>query len=444
MTSPDPALIHLCAEGEFPQESYVDSQIVESALEHGVGPLLDAAVRRQRIRSDREALLRLTMASLETAARNREATAALAHLVEVADSVGVRLGLLKGLSTGLRWYPDPDLRPAADVDVFVHPDDLPRFGALIGAFDRHVRHEPTFRSMVAEGRVFDHQVYSHGIEVDIHSDPINLLLATRQSKLIWQRTERISIPNGPNIAALDRELATIQALVNLMRDNFADLVHLNDARLMLSDSLDWGFIEEFAAEEGLTNIVRHSAGYVSEIFDQTSPFLPPTSAANSALVKVIFPARLRLRGVETTVRNFRRGALVGLAVSGRRRETALSLVQRFFPSRDVIGLRAPEISGPYPIRARPLATLSARQTSRVRVAHICTSPRIGRDRSRRRFGRCAFNRVLAHRRAPPGRRRFAFPYRTAAPGKDGYVGRTRLDDCSYPLYLQRREAGPAR
>lgn len=57
----------------------------------------------------------------------------LTELLDLLDGQGLRGLVLKGLAHAHAWYPEPDSRPAGDIDLLVRPEDLERSYALLTA-----------------------------------------------------------------------------------------------------------------------------------------------------------------------------------------------------------------------------------------------------------------------------------------------------------------------
>jgi hypothetical protein len=323
--------------------------IVESAVEHGLAPLLDDEVRAVGLAGDRDALVRLAMHSLESAAATNRARDTLIRVADVAASLDLEIAVFKGLAIGARWYPHPQLRPAADVDIFVEPSQANRIGDLINALAPDGAASHAVDAMLRKGSVFEQSLDVGGTTVDLHVDPMNLVIPTRGQRILWQRTERIDLGADRSVRTLDLELSMIQALLHLMRDDFADLLHVDDIARMLDADPDWSFIEAFATGEGWRDLVRFSLSVVCDILRRPSPLSPTLTASNSALTRLFWPERIRLRGTDRVFQGAQRQSTASLLVTGRRFEVAGALTRRLFPPRSVIDERHPNAGSPYPV-----------------------------------------------------------------------------------------------
>ena len=349
MAAPNPILVDLVRNGETPTCTYVTMPTAISAIEHGLAPLLDAAVQSGQLGGDHDALVQLAVHRLDSAAAAAAVSEALAELLEAAATVDIEIGLLKGVAIGARWYAQPDLRPAVDLDVFVNPDQADRLGEFVELLTGRPASRRAIDAMVAEGRVFEYSVGVRGVTVDVHIDPMNLVVLTHQRRLVWQRSEALPLPEGPSIKVLDLETSIIQALLHVFRDNFADLLHLHDVLCMVNDNPDWDFITDYAATEGLTDVVRFSLGFVCDVFDRPSPLPRTISPASRLLIRALWPARIRLKGNESIAKSYRRQTLASLLIKGRRLEVARALGRRALPPRIVIDDRFEGCDCPYPM-----------------------------------------------------------------------------------------------
>ncbi len=349
MAAPHPDLLRFVRGEEFLEGFRISMPMVDSAVEHGLAPLLDDAVRDQAIGGDHDALVALSMRSLACVGSTQAAIKALDRLVDVSESLGIEIALFKGLAIGTRWYPRPELRPFVDIDVFANPNHTHRLGDLIEALDPDRDSRAAVESMVAEGRVFEYSLVVEGVMIDLHVDPVNLVVPTRRTDLMWQRTESISFGGTGEVRALDLELSVLQALFHLFRDNFADLLHILDVGQMIDARPDWDFVASFAEAEGWTDLVRFSLGYVCGVLGRPSPLPRSVSRSGQILLNTVWPDRVRLKGQDSWTRSFRRELFASYLVAGRRRDVTHAMVRRFFPPRYVIDDRYPGCDCPYPV-----------------------------------------------------------------------------------------------
>ena len=274
---------------------------------------------------DHEALVELAMHSLDSAAEMGAASSALVHLLDVASALNIEVAVFKGVAIATQWYEDPGRRPAADVDVFVNPGDIEQLPALIGAFADRPEAADAVRAMIGEGRVFEYSLLVDGGTIDVHLDPMNLLVPTQQARIMWERTTMVTLADGHTVRTLDLELSVIQLLLNLFRDSFADLLHFHDLDLMLNNEPDWDFIESFVEVEGWTDIVRYALAVGCDVLGRTSPLPRAIARGNRIAIERIWPREVRMAGSDSLAQSQRRQSLVSLLIEHRRRDVALSL-----------------------------------------------------------------------------------------------------------------------
>jgi hypothetical protein len=185
------------------------------------------------------------------------------------------------------------------------------------------------------------------VAVDVHRDPMNLVLPTRRQDLMWLRTDLLDLGDERSVRTLDLELSMVQALLHALRDNFADLLHLYDIELMGAADPDWDFIAAFAEAEGWTDIIRFSLGFVCDVFGHLSPLPRDLSPGSQVLIRMLWPSRILLQGVDSVVRSHHRQSAVSLLITGRRPDLANVMLRRIFPPRSVIDFRFPDSGGSY-------------------------------------------------------------------------------------------------
>jgi hypothetical protein len=350
MAAPHPLLVPLIAGDPVPDGAEVTADVVESAEEHGVAALLDDAVTGAGVAiSTPQMKQRLAMRRLEAAAENHAALTAVAEVLEAAAALDIEVAVAKGVAVGSRLYRDPDLRPTIDVDVFVAPHSLDRIGDLALALGASALDKEAIDAMVAEGRVFEVTLTTSGADIDLHRDPMNMVLPSARERDRWDRTTTVALTDGTKVRTLDLEDTIILALLHLFRDNFATLLHVNDVRLMMEAGPDWDEVERRAAADGWTDIVRYATWFVASTFGLDSP-LPTTIARwRKAVIDTVWPPSLLLHGADSIVRSQRRQSALSLLALDRPGALAGAYARRVIPPRAVIDLRAGPSDRSYPV-----------------------------------------------------------------------------------------------
>ncbi len=297
----------------MPDDAVITLDVVRSAEEHGVSALLDDVLTRGDFDiSPPQVKQRLAMRALEAAAENHAALIAVGEVLDVAGALGIEVAIAKGVAVGSRCYPNPDLRPTIDVDVFADPGSLDRLGDLALALGASALDKMAIDAMVAEGRVFEVTLPTSGADVDLHRDPMNMVLPSTRERDRWDRTTMVALPDGTKVRTLDLEDTVILALLHLFRDNFAMLLHVNDVRLMIEAGPDWDEVERRAADDGWTDIVRYAAWFASDTFGMPSPLPTAIARWRKAIIDAVWPRSLLLQGADSVVRSQRRQSALSL------------------------------------------------------------------------------------------------------------------------------------
>ena len=177
---------------------------------------------------------------------------------------------------------------------------------------------------------------------------MNMLLPSTREHERWNDTIPIQL-GDLTVRTLDLEDTIIQALLHLFRDNFADLLHCNDVRLMMAAGPDWDEVERRAGVDGWTDIVRFAAWFVAEVFGTTSPLPTTITRWRKLAIDAVWPRSLLLHGGRSVTRSDRRQSAVGILVENRRCATANAYAQRMFPPRTVVDQRAGSSNLAYPV-----------------------------------------------------------------------------------------------
>jgi len=117
--------------------------LLEHALRNGLGPVI------ARVSADAaaggEAVYRQSVRAADLTARllTAEKYDTLSEVLGAAEAVGCRLVLLKGISTALRYYPEPHLRAMGDIDLLAPPERQPALEQQLRGLGFQQRsHEP--------------------------------------------------------------------------------------------------------------------------------------------------------------------------------------------------------------------------------------------------------------------------------------------------------------
>ena len=248
------------------------------------------------IGGERDALVLLAMRSLESAADAAAAEGALIRLVEESVHLGVELALFKGLAIGRRWYPQPELRPAVDVDVFINPNQADRIGSVVEALTEGDANRGAVDAMVVEGRVFEIPLAVNGVAVDLHIDPMNMVVPMRRRRCCGNEPSRCRSAGSTRSERWTSRCRSSRDSSTCFGTT-SPTCCTSTTSLMMDHDPDWGFIAETAEREGWTDLVRESIGYVCDVLGRPSP-LPRALGNEPPARSAIWPRRIRLRGDE--------------------------------------------------------------------------------------------------------------------------------------------------
>jgi hypothetical protein len=110
-----------------------DEAFLFSVREHRIGALAHEAVQSGQIEVSQDVARRLGKVALRTKAHHVQALAALRTATTWLSSAGFEIGTAKGLSAAYRWYPVPTSRQFSDIDLFLSPAGVERFGGAMAA-----------------------------------------------------------------------------------------------------------------------------------------------------------------------------------------------------------------------------------------------------------------------------------------------------------------------
>ncbi len=125
-------LLHALTAGQTDLDlDVLDASVVEHALERGLGPVLAHVTSASGPSSTNACASRIRAANLTARVLTAVKYDVIADVLSAADSIGCRVGLLKGTATAVRYYPAPHLRTMGDIDLLVTTDRQLEFEALL-------------------------------------------------------------------------------------------------------------------------------------------------------------------------------------------------------------------------------------------------------------------------------------------------------------------------
>ena len=215
-------------------------------------------------------------------------------LLSAFEADGVAVILLKGPALGEALYPDPGLRPFTDLDLLVHPPDVPRAVSLLSALG--YRHQDPGHSR-AYDLAWRHSACFVGaagqadrLPVDLHWGLLDYPGIARGPSIdleeVWERATKVGAWAQPARGLGPEDLLTYLALHWAVHHAFSGLIWGLDLALLLRRSggnLDWEAVAERARRWRVAGALYFALRGVEEEFavGPAGPFL----------------ARLRPRGV---------------------------------------------------------------------------------------------------------------------------------------------------
>lgn len=348
MAEPHALLAPLLFDVPTSQPLVVDSHVAASAEEHWVAQLLDHILLDRAIEVDAHTRERLAVAALRSDLEAHERIHAAIAVQEVADHLDIPIAIFKGVALGSWLYPRPGLRPSVDVDVFVAPEAVDRMGDLIGAITGSRPEASAIAANVEDGRSFDYTIKLGSTGIDVHRDPLNLISVSPNERDRWARTITFLTDDGRELRTLGLEDSIVVSLVHLFRDNFADLLHVYDVWLMMQRDADWELVERIAEADGITDLVRYSAWFVSTVVGDRSPLPSTVTRWRKLAIELVWPRHLLLSGQTSHVHTFRRKDVLGLLVEAPPADILAGYRKRLLPAREIIDHRSPHTAdAPY-------------------------------------------------------------------------------------------------
>jgi hypothetical protein len=374
---PHPVLINL-ARGRSLREPDDPAAFVASAAEHRMTGLVWSAIRRGEIELNEGARFDLTQRHLQTRMRERRVWAALSEVTRRMDAIGVQLATFKGPTTAARWYDAEGERPFADLDLLVGPSDRPRADEIAAAIEPDHELAPVLQRLVDNEVLPSIDLELGGVGIDLHFDLLKFEVPGRHLDLFWARTLPYSLEDGGTTRVLDPEAALVQLLLHVNRDRFRHLLgHIDVARIVQREDVDWDAVLMLARSEGLDVPVLLSLEAIAEVMQFELPDLPRPRGPRAVAWRNLWPRSVRLRGDEGAFRYRNRHRALPFLARGRSRDGLHHWLNYAFPPRSLMDVHFPETSGPYlwrNVSGRIKHVRERRQASRQQPRVASTDP----------------------------------------------------------------------
>lgn len=359
MATPDPRLVDLVQDRPIAG----GQDLVESAVEHRLGGLLLSGVWFGQVQLAAGAERLLTATDLSNAAHHARLWSALVAAQGALGEEGIRVATLKGVTSEARWYSRIGERPCSDLDLWLAPRDLDQIERVLEVLAPGYP-RPERASALVQERQLQHVHFEWcGVTVDLHLDPLKLGVWTRQLDEVWRSTTSICAPDGTMVRVLSPEIALVAALTHLNKDAFATLgAYVEIARIASTPDLDWDGVERFVRIQGLQICVWKSLEAVAQVLDVAVPF-SPGGGWRSRVWDIAWPPDRRLSGAERD-RTSKRQMLMPALMPGRANEAAREWCRVVVPSRALLDVHVPELSGHSTLRRMTWDRLSLRRERR--------------------------------------------------------------------------------
>ena len=335
---PPPVLVDLAAGREPGADSKVTHEVVDIALDHRMGGLLWSWARSRDVEDSVKA--RLAIADLRVQAHLVKVRALLETCVARLADEGIDVAALKGPTAETRWYGRAGERPSSDVDLWLPPHELGRAGDAVRLLQPEHPWAAFVSELATDGRLQTVTMTVDGLQVDLHFDPLKMMLPTRQSASIWRSTENFTLAGGATTRVLDSASAMLLFLVHLNKDRFQRLIGYADIVRVRERGVDWERVEELARGEGISTSVWCSLDAVwrdLRVDPLTGEDRPRSRDSEAVLWNLLWRPGIRLRGSDGRRRFRRRQTVIALLADRPSYEKAQAIQRKYLPPRQVRG-----------------------------------------------------------------------------------------------------------
>jgi hypothetical protein len=325
------------------------SAVAELADRHGVAAYVSRIVGGSISPAEAAPLLRER--ELAAMAHVLVLDAALERVIPGFAASGIDVIALKGPALARWLYPAASLRAYTDLDLLVRPGDEDRAAEVLwslqlyelpylaelsrSAHPRHASTAPFHRTFAG----------ANGVMVELHVDPLQLGLPSRDDDARWRRA--VPIPGVADALMLGREDQLIHLALHAHKHGFSRLIWLKDIDLLIrreGPRLDWDLASEGARREGVGASVWYALRLAHAVLATPEP-AALASFRPGPLVRRLFAAlwppkdvaalqgRMRRRAVQLHVADAWRGVIPSLVMMGRRRDRLAVITRSISRSR---------------------------------------------------------------------------------------------------------------
>jgi hypothetical protein len=192
----------------------------------------------------------------------------LVEVVDLLESAGMAVRVLKGLAVATLDYPDAQMRPTGDVDLLVRAEDLERAGSVIEAVGGH-RTDPDprrgYSTIVGKGATYA----TDAGEIDLHRLLVWGPLGVRLDPgLLWER-RRTFVVGARELTTLSLEDTLLHACCHLLVLGARRALQLRDvAQLVAHPEIEPERVLARARQWGAEAVLATSLILVREELDQ--------------------------------------------------------------------------------------------------------------------------------------------------------------------------------
>jgi putative nucleotidyltransferase-like protein len=268
--------------------------VVDRAGGEGVVPLVHWNLRRLDLlhHLPSEAQRRLTAGARRAWARGAVLAARWGEATRALRDAGVDALTLKGIALAHTVYPEPGLRPMADIDLLVRPSDRLRAIEILGRHDYRTPGREAER--LGESRCFA-ELVRDGVLLDLHWDIARYLrfegVVRVDHEGLWRRARPLVLAEGRS-QALCPEDTLLHLVVHLtLGSDFARVLWYADIDAVIrryAAELDWDRVVDEARCWRIGALLDWTLGVVTASFGTPLP---------AGLVERLAPGRLRRAAV---------------------------------------------------------------------------------------------------------------------------------------------------
>ncbi|HVN89427.1 MAG TPA: nucleotidyltransferase family protein [Candidatus Binataceae bacterium] len=251
-------------------------QLASLAQRHGVLPQLARRLlaRTESDKSDNIALSRIFRAADAIALRCQYLIEQLASVLAQFTQAGIETLLVKGPVIGALVYGDPSLRPFGDLDLVVHPRQVPiaaealiRLGFCSSPFDQEA-----FASGFFDAVEGNFQRSEDRVNIDLHWDLMPRAFPFGPSgEAIWGHSRTIDL-NGISVRTLSNEDHLLYMATHTARHGWEFLSQVCDIAYYLKDvPIDWSLLLERASTTHSVRILAIALVLARELLSAPIP-----------------------------------------------------------------------------------------------------------------------------------------------------------------------------